>query len=664
MRIFLAGVETVERGVGNVVRRAAFSRTGVTGYGAIELRPGQFICVAQGINSAPSGTVDLGGTVGALLGSLPTARKNTIASRLGITRAEFESLTVGELLLLFDAGTWRPNLAGKVRISLAGELLLERDAIQGGAAEITEPFTYSNGRLSTVSSSAWDDSSANMAVASNAISYTANDAADVGSHNTELSSADHYAQVVVTTSNTGEYAAGGVIVRNDGLAASQDGYRVEVGHWNISGVTHNWAITRYDNGTGTEVAVESIGAGTTSARTLRVEVEGTTITVFEGGVEEGSYGSASSYTTNKFVGIFASTFSNNGAIVTLDSFEAGPLASGTNAAAGNAAATGAANAATTKVSPSGGHASATGAAGAVTSKVSPSGGHASASGAAGAATTKVSPSAGHASATAAAHDATVTTGGATTNADAGNAAATGAAHDAKPSVAPSGGHASATGAAHDVTAKVSTSGGHASATGAAHDATATTAVVGTAGHASATGAASDATTKVSPSGGHAAATGTAHDATVSTGSFTNAAAGNAAATGAANNTQASIAPSGGHASATATAFDASVSIGISAGHASATASAADASASIAVTAALAAATVAAYVIAAAIAPTAGHASATGTAHDGTVDDGSVPTHGMTLTVHDRGHTATIDDRRQHTATIRDQGHTATAREQR
>jgi hypothetical protein len=47
-----------------------------------------------------------------------------------------------------------------------------------------------------------------------------------------------------------------------------------------------------------------------------------------------------------------------------------------------------------------------------------------------------------------------------------------------------------------------------------------------------------------------------------------------------------------------------------------------------------------------------------------VTDGSIAEHALTATVRDQGHTATVDDNRQHTATIRDQGHTATAREQR
>jgi hypothetical protein len=318
LRIFLANVEIVtERG--QQIRRAAFDRTGVTEYAVSEIRPDRFVVVAQGIDIAPAGTIDLGTSVTVL----PSNREVQVANFLGVTRAEVAGKTIGELILLLDGGTWIPTRDGKIRISLAGVTLLERDAIQGGAVEITEPFTYSNGRLSTVSSAAWDDTTANMAVSSNAVVWSAAASSGIASHNTELSSVAHYAQTNVTISTTDEYAGGGVIVRHDGsVGGTEDGYRVEVGHWGVN--SYNWAITRIDNGTGTEVASQlGISAGTTSVHELRAEVEGTTITLFVDDVEEGSYGSASSYTTNKFVGIYAGKFA--GGNVTLDAFEAGAL---------------------------------------------------------------------------------------------------------------------------------------------------------------------------------------------------------------------------------------------------------------------------------------------------------------------------------------------------
>lgn len=332
MRIFLAQVETFARG-DQLIRRAAFDRTGITDYQAVEIRPGRFVCVAPFVNAAPSGTIDLGDTTTVI----PTNREAQVANFLGVTRAEVSGKTIGELILLYEGGTWAPGRDRKVRIALAGVTLYEADAIGGGAVEITDPFTYSNGRLSTVSSGAWDDESSNMAVSGNAVVWSTTNDAGIASHNTELSSATHYAEVKITLGNTSEYTAGGVVVRNDGLAVSQDGYRVELGHWQNPTVASNIGITRYDNGTGTEVSVTAIGSPSLSQRTLRAEADGTTITVFVNDVEEASYGSASSYTTNTFVGIFASMFGQI-TTVTLDDFEAGTLGADPQTIVGTSAA--------------------------------------------------------------------------------------------------------------------------------------------------------------------------------------------------------------------------------------------------------------------------------------------------------------------------------------
>jgi hypothetical protein len=164
-----------------------------------------------------------------------------------------------------------------------------------------------------------------MAVSSNAVVWSAADSSSFASHNTELSSASHYAQVSVQISNTDEYAGGGVLVRHDGsTGGTADGYRVEYGIWLISGTTYNYAVTRIDNGASTEVAAGALNTADTSAHTVKVEADGTTLTMFVDDVEEASYGSASSYTTNKFVGIYAGRFSVGGT-TTLDNFEAGAL---------------------------------------------------------------------------------------------------------------------------------------------------------------------------------------------------------------------------------------------------------------------------------------------------------------------------------------------------
>jgi hypothetical protein len=319
LRIFLALAETVDRG-GLQVRQPAFDRTGVTEFGAVEIRPDRFVVVAQGIDVAPANTIDLGteATV------VPTNREVQVANFLGVTRGEVAGKTIGELILLLDGGTWVPHQDGKVRVGLAGVTLLERDAIQGGAVEITEPFTYSNGRLSTVSSAVWDDESANMNVSSNAIAWTTDSSDQIASHNTELSTADHYAEADVGVAGGGTYAGAGVMVRHDGTVSTEDGYLIQFAWFDSgSGAQYHIEILRVDNGSSTSVGVTDLGGSPTS-HNVRAEVEGTTITVFLDDSEHTSYGSASSYTTNKFVAIYAGRF-GGGSPETIDNFEAGVL---------------------------------------------------------------------------------------------------------------------------------------------------------------------------------------------------------------------------------------------------------------------------------------------------------------------------------------------------
>ena len=115
-------------------------------------------------------------------------------------------------------------------------------------ATITEPFTYSNGRLQTVSASAWLDTGTNVAVASNQLSYAGTNATDIAYHQTT----DPVGQPLRASHHQPRHQrvrrllAAGPWQRQPERAG---GYRVEFGYW---AGNRNIAVYRYD-GTRTEV---------------------------------------------------------------------------------------------------------------------------------------------------------------------------------------------------------------------------------------------------------------------------------------------------------------------------------------------------------------------------------------------------------------------------
>lgn len=72
---------------------------------------------------------------------------NFLSTELGITIPT--NCTVGELVVLVLGSELLPELDGMIRVRINGHLLREQPVIQGGA---TDPFTYSDGALDTVSS--------------------------------------------------------------------------------------------------------------------------------------------------------------------------------------------------------------------------------------------------------------------------------------------------------------------------------------------------------------------------------------------------------------------------------------------------------------------------------------------------------------------------------
>lgn len=224
-------------------------------------------------------------------------------------------------------------------------------------------------------------------------------------------------------------------------------------------------------------------------------------------------------------------------------------ATGTNAAAHLASATGTANNASAAVAPTPGLASGTATANGTTGKVSPGPTAAAGTGVAQAPSPAVATGPTTASGTGAANNATISTGS-FTNAAATTATGGGAANQPTQTVATGATAATATGTAQTASSSVAPSPSTATGTGAAHTATG----------------------KVSPSPTAASGTGTAHNAVVQTGSFTNALAGVATATGVAQQTsgKTSTTPTVATATGTATAASAGSSVSAQAGLASGT----------------------------------------------------------------------------------------------
>lgn len=194
-------------------------------------------------------------------------------------------------------------------------------------------------------------------------------------------------------------------------------------------------------------------------------------------------------------------------------------------------------------------------------------------------TAKIGPNAGNAAGTGAANAPSVSTTGNNTTTSAGHAAGAGAANTPTPTVGPNGGAAAGSGTSQTPTVKVTSNAGVATGVGVANP-PGTSATVAFADVASGLGyatygdypgddelpGADDLTTTIAPNAGNATGTGTANQPTPTISGIT-ASAGNATGTGAAGAATVSVAAKPGNAAATGVAHTPATAVSVAAGNA-------------------------------------------------------------------------------------------------
>jgi hypothetical protein len=291
------------------------------------------LCVAildygDGTPSQPATRVD-GTTAGAFwdlgddpFSGLTGARRTQLANRLGITIPT--NATIGVVALLKLGARLQASSDRMLRIRCGRLVLHEQLAVAGGA---TDPFTYSDGALQTVSSAVWarhTDSPAiggTISVASNIVTVGgSSDGAD--RYDSDLGSAAHFAQLDVTISGTatGNDVMAGPITRMGTTSTDVSGFVA------LAGANTNadrFMLTRVDSGSFTTLDSDTTSSGTYE---LRLESDGSSQILFINGVNTLS-ATDSAHSANTYTGIYI--YKYGAYVATGDNFENGVLGNAT-----------------------------------------------------------------------------------------------------------------------------------------------------------------------------------------------------------------------------------------------------------------------------------------------------------------------------------------------
>jgi hypothetical protein len=196
---------------------------------------------------------------------------------------------------------------------------------------LTDAFTYSDGSLPTVSSSAWSQSnSADLDVVSNECeeSATPPTSHSSGKYDTDLSGTDHYAQIdvvsLVAPSAERSWAGAFSRISYDGSNRTQ-GYSGEITIDSSSTIKYRgeeWAA-------GSPTTKFDLSGSWTTGDTFKMESDGSTHTMYKNGsaISSGSF-TDTTYTSETRCGMGVRTYQGSAGDVTIDNWEAADLAAG------------------------------------------------------------------------------------------------------------------------------------------------------------------------------------------------------------------------------------------------------------------------------------------------------------------------------------------------
>lgn len=257
---------------------------------------------------------------------LGAARRRIIANAIGLN---IDATRVDDLLLELltvhaspdtDRSRWnrlRPTVEGRHEIWLGNEKIVDLPAVAGGAT-LTESFdggsgllngsgvdqtwTVSNGQLTMINNGCRP----NLSGSTKNLAYPA----------TNLASANHYAQAVVSSTSTSASARWGACVRHSTIDLSC--------YFGRMGGTGAWSIDKYVAG----VLTEGLATGSTTKANgdvVKIDANGSTLTLYKNGTSLGST-TDTDITGNLRPGCFG--YSNTGTANDglFDTWEAGDLA--------------------------------------------------------------------------------------------------------------------------------------------------------------------------------------------------------------------------------------------------------------------------------------------------------------------------------------------------